>query len=387
MAKHALLGASSSDRWLNCPPSARLEAQVEEKASEYAREGTFAHTLAELKLAHYLGTLTTPKYNTKLKKLKQEEHYSEELESDTQIYIDFAVEKINEARAKTPDAAVLLETKLDYSPWVPEGFGTGDLVLITDGVLEIVDLKFGRGIQVSAEDNSQMQLYALGAINQFGFLYDINTVKMTIHQPRLDHISTAEMTVDDLMYWATNTVMGGAELAWKGEGEFRCGPWCQFCKIKATCRKRAETNLQLAKYDFKDPPQLTDDEIAEVMFAADELQRWVSDVQAYALDQAINHGKEWPGFKLVEGRSYRRYSDEAEAAKALAAAGFEEEKIYTRSLLGITAMEKLVGKKQFNEILGACIVKPPGKPKLAPESDKRPAIKSTAEIDFSKEEM
>ena len=384
MAKHALLGASSSDRWLNCPPSARLEAQVEEKASEYAREGTFAHTLAELKLAHYLGTLTTPKYNTKLKKLKQDEHYSEELESDTQIYVDFAIEKINEARAKTPDAAVLLEAKLDYSPWVPEGFGTGDLVLITDGVLEIVDLKFGRGIQVSAEDNSQMQLYALGAINQFGFLYDINTVKMTIHQPRLDHISTAEMTVDDLMYWATNTVMGGAELAWKGEGEFNAGEHCRFCRVRATCRARAEENTKLACYDFREPPLLSDEEIVEVLDAADEYMRWISDVQAYALDRAVNHGKQWPGYKLVEGRSVRKYVDETKVAEALQAAGYSEEQIYEKVLLGITKMEKAVGKKQFNELLAGLVEKPPGKPKLAPETDKRPAV-SSAEIDFKEE--
>lgn len=385
MREHAFLSASGSERWINCPPSAKLEAEIEEKASSFAKEGTFAHALAELKLAHYLGTLTTPKYNTKLKMLKQDEFYSKELENDVQPYVDFAVEKINEARAETPDATVLLEAKLDYSPWVPEGFGTGDLVLITDGLLEIIDLKFGRGIQVSATDNSQMRLYALGAINTFGTLYDIETVRMTIHQPRLDSISTDEISTDDLMYWATNTVMGAADKAFKGEGEFRCGEWCGFCRVKATCRARAQENLKLAKHDFKDPPLLTDDEIAEVMFAADELQSWVKDVQAYALDQAINHGKDWPGFKLIEGRSYRRYSDEAEAAQILKAAGYSEEQIYTKDLLGITAMEKLLGKKRFSEVLATVVIKPPGKPKLAPESDKRPAIKSTAEIDFKEE--
>ncbi|NMB34830.1 MAG: DUF2800 domain-containing protein, partial [Firmicutes bacterium] len=196
---------------------------------------------------------------------------------------------------------------------------------------------------------------------------------------------TDEISTDDLMYWATNTVMGAADKAFKGEGEFRCGEWCRFCRIKAACRARAQENLKLAKHDFKDPPLLTDDEIAEVMFAADELQSWVKDVQAYALDQAVNHGKDWPGFKLIEGRSYRRYSDEAEAAQILKAAGYSEEQIYSKNLLGITAMEKLLGKKRFNEILETVVIKPPGKPKLAPESDKRPAIKSTAEIDFKEE--
>ena len=385
MRAHALLSASGSERWLNCPPSARLEDEVKEDASEYAKEGTFAHALAELKLAHNLDSITKSKYNTKLKKLKQDKFYSKELEDYVDIYVDFAIEKINEAKARTKDAVMLLEAKLDYSPWVPEGFGTGDLVLITDEVLEIVDFKFGRGIEVSATDNSQMRLYALGAINTFGMLYDIETVRMTIHQPRLDNISTDEISTDDLMYWATNTVMGAADKAFKGEGEFRCGEWCRFCRIKATCRARAQENLKLAKHDFKDPPLLTDDEIAEVMFAADELQSWVKDVQAYALDQAVNHGKDWPGFKLIEGRSYRRYSDEAEAAQILKAAGYSEEQIYSKNLLGITAMEKLLGKKRFNEILETVVIKPPGKPKLAPESDKRPAIKSTAEIDFKEE--
>ena len=385
MRAHALLSASGSERWLNCPPSARLEDEVKEDASEYAKEGTFAHALAELKLAHNLDSITKSKYNTKLKKLKQDKFYSKELEDYVDIYVDFAIEKINEAKARTKDAVMLLEAKLDYSPWVPEGFGTGDLVLITDEVLEIVDFKFGRGNEVSATDNSQMRLYALGAINTFGMLYDIETVRMTIHQPRLDNISTDEISTDDLMYWATNTVMGAADKAFKGEGEFRCGEWCRFCRIKATCRARAQENLKLAKHDFKDPPLLTDDEIAEVMFAADELQSWVKDVQAYALDQAVNHGKDWPGFKLIEGRSYRRYSDEAEAAQILKAAGYSEEQIYSKNLLGITAMEKLLGKKRFNEILETVVIKPPGKPKLAPESDKRPAIKSTAEIDFKEE--
>lgn len=385
MAKHALLSASSSQRWINCPPSARLEAEVKEKASEFAMEGTFAHALAELKLAHYLDHITKSKYNTELKKLKGDDFYSRGLEDDVQIYVDFAIEKINEAKSRTKDAVVLLEARLDYSPWVQEGFGTGDLVLITDGVLEIVDLKFGKGVQVSATDNSQMRLYALGAINGFGYLYDIDTVKMTIHQPRLDHISTDEVTVDELEYWATNSVMGAAEKAFKGEGEFRAGDHCRFCKIKAKCRARADVNMELAKLDFKDPPTLTDEEIAKILFATDELQRWVSDVAAYALDQAVNQGKEWPGYKLVEGRSYRKYVDEAKVAKALKAAGYSEEKIYTKNLLGITAMEKAVGKKKFSELLVGLVDKPPGKPKLAPESDKRPAIRSTAEIDFRDE--
>ncbi len=346
---------------------------------------SFAHALAEHKLAHYLGSIPLLEYKSKLKQLKQDKFYSQELEDDAQIYVNYAIEKINEAKARTKDAVVLLEAKLDYSPWVPEGFGTGDLVLVTDDVLEVVDLKFGRGVQVSAEGNSQMRLYALGAINQFSVLYNIDTVKMTIHQPRLDNINTAEMPTEELLHWGEHTAKPIADLAFKGKGEFKPGEHCRFCKVRFTCRARADEHMKLAQHDFKKPPLLTDEEIVEVLAISDALQNWVSDVQAYALDQAVNHNTEWPGYKLIEGRSYRRYEDEAQAAEVLAAAGFDEEQIFSRKLLGITAMERLVGKEQFNELLGPYIKKPLGKPKLVSVDDKRPAIKNTAEIDFKEE--
>lgn len=322
------------------------------------------------------------KFNKRLKELKQDPLYNKDLNDYVQVYVDFAIEKINQVRARTPDALVLLETKLDYSPWVPGGFGTGDLVLVGDGVLEVVDFKFGQGVAVSAVDNPQMRLYALGAVNEFGCLYDINTVRMTICQPRLDSISTDQMTLDDLLYWANNTVMGAAEKAWKGEGDFVAGEHCRFCRIRYTCRARADENMKLACYDFKAPLLLTDEEITEILSSIDELQKWAKDIQAYAQDQALNQGKEWPGFKLVEGKSSRKYADEGKVVEALTTAGFEEEKIYSKSLLTITAMEKAIGKKKFKEILGGLITKPPGKPKLVPVSDKRPEINSTAEIDF-----
>ena len=385
MTKHALLSASGSDRWFKCPPSALLEAEIEEKSSEYAREGTFAHALAELKLARYLKNITELEYRGKAKGLKQDKFYSQELEDDVQIYVDFAIEKINEAQARTKDAVVLLEAKLDYSPWVREGFGTGDLVLVTDDVLEVVDLKFGRGVQVSAVDNSQMRLYALGAMNLFSVLYNINTVKMTIHQPRLDNISTAEMPVTELLHWGEHTAKPLAELAFRGEGEFRPGEHCRFCKVRFTCRARAEEHLKLAEHDFKKPPLLNEGEIIEILAISDALQSWVSDVQAFVLDQAVNHNKDRPGYKLIEGRSYRRYENEAQAAEVLMAAGFGADKIYAKKLLGITAMERLVGKEQFNELLGPYIKRPPGKPKLVSVDDKRPEIKSTAEIDFKED--
>ena len=385
MAEHALLSASGSSRWLHCTNSARLEEAVEEETNEYAREGSFAHSLAETYLAHHLGLIKRGEYNKRLKKLKQDPFYSQELDNYVQAYVDIAVEKINEAKARTPDAVVLLEMKLDYSPWVPGGFGTGDLVLVSDDVLEVVDLKFGMGIPVSAVDNSQMRLYALGALNTYGCLYEINTVKMTIVQPRLDSISTDEMSVDDLLYWANNTVKVAAEKAWKGEGEFVPGEHCRFCRVRATCRARAQENMKVACYEFQKPPLLTDEEIVEVLNAADEYMKWIADVQGYALDQAANHGKTWPGYKLIEGRSNRKYTDEAKVAEALRAAGYSEEQIYDKVLLGITKLEKTVGKKQFNELLAGLVEKPPGKVKLAPEADERPAVKSTAQIDFKEE--
>lgn len=385
MAEHALLSASGAGRWLSCPPSARLEEAVEEESSEYAREGSFAHSLAETYLAYHLGLIQKSEFNKRLKSLKQDPFYTQELDDYVKIYVDFAIEKINEARSRTKDAVVLLEMKLDYSEWVPEGFGTGDLVLVTDDVLEVMDFKFGQGIPVSAVDNPQMRLYALGALNQFGCLYEINTVRVTIVQPRLDSISTDEMTIDDLVHWANGTVKETAEKAFKGEGDFNPGEHCRFCRVRSTCRARAEMNMKLACYDFKQPPLLTDDEIVEVLDAADEYLSWISDIQAYALDQAVNSGKQWPGYKLVEGRSYRKYVDEAKVAKTLMAAGYSEDVIYEKVLLGITKMEKAVGKKQFNELLAGLVEKPPGKVKLAPDADKRPAIKSTAEIDFKEE--
>lgn len=385
MAKHALLSASGAQRWLSCPPSARLEEAVEEQSSEYAREGSFAHELAELYLAQELGLIKKSEFNKRLKELRQNPFYSEELDTYVKIYLDFAIEKINEARARTRDAVVLLEMKLDYSTWVPEGFGTGDLVLVTDDVLEVIDFKFGRGIQIGAEDNPQMRLYALGALSQFGCLYEVDTVRMTIVQPRLDSISTDEMAVEELVDWGEKMVKPIADLAFKGEGEFKAGGHCRFCRVRATCRARAEMNMKLACYDFKEPPLLTDEEIVEVLDAADEYMKWISDLQGYALDQAVNNGKKWPGYKLVEGRSYRRYKDQGKVAEALIAAGYKEDEIYEKVLLGITKMERAVGRKEFNELLAGLIEKPPGKAKLAPESDKRPAVKSTAEIDFKEE--
>jgi hypothetical protein len=373
MGEHALLSASSSHRWIQCPPSARLEENFENKDNIFAAEGTDAHALAEYKLKKYLG----------IKSQKPKSEFDErELKYYTDIYFDYACELIAEAKVRSKDPIILVEQKLDFSNYVKDAFGTGDLVIVADGILDVVDLKYGKGVEVSAVKNPQMMLYAIGALNLFDSLYDIEKVRMIICQPRLDNISTFEITVDDLIKWAEDVVKPKADLAIKGEGEFCAGEHCRFCRAKFNCRARAEENMKMAQYDFRKGPLLTDDEITEILSGIDELQKWTNDIQAYALDKAVNENKKWDGFKLVEGRSSRKYSNEQAVARTLIDAGFEEEDIYSKNLLGITAMEKAIGKKKFKELLNNLVYKPQGKLTLVVESDKRPEIKNTAELDF-----
>lgn len=386
MRKHAILSASSAARWLACPPSARLEQEFESNTSIYAEEGRFAHHLAELYLRHYLGVITKEQLNARIEELKKNEFYSQEMEDHVQTYVDIAAEKINAARAKSKDAIVFLEQRLDFSYWVPEGFGTGDLTLITNDLVEVVDFKYGKGVPVSAERNAQMRLYGLGAYQLFNMLYDIRTVRMTIVQPRLDNISTEWLPIDELLTWGNEVVKPIAQLAYEGKGEFSAGDHCQFCQARYTCRARAEANLELAKYEFQDPPLLEQEEIADVLGRATELRSWVADVLDYALVQARDHGVHWPGWKLVEGRSNRKYVDDDAVADVLKRAGYKHADIFEEVLKGVTKMEKLLGKKKFTELLtdAGLVIKPPGKPTLVPESDKRPEIDplASAKKDF-----
>lgn len=376
MGQHAILSASASKRWMNCTPSALLEKQFADEESIYAAEGTAAHALAEHKLKRFL---------KKRSERPVSDYDCDEMEECTDDYVSFAMEQIEKAKLSCSDPVVMIEQRLDFSRWVPEGFGTGDLVIVADDTLYIVDLKYGKGIAVSAEWNPQMLLYSLGALELFDSLYDIEKVNMTIHQPRLENVSTFEITVHDLMDWAEQELMPKAEMAAKGEGEFAVGDWCRFCKAKNTCRARAEEYLRLAQMEFKPPELLSEEEIAEVLKVADELAKWSADVYAYAQDEAITHGRVWNGFKLVEGRSNRKYVNEEEVADAAKAAGYED--IYKKSLIGITEMEKLMGKKDFQKILGSLVYKPQGKITLVPESDKRPPIQTeTAEADFKEDE-
>ena len=369
---HAILSASSSHRWLNCNPSARLEQEFEDQETEAAAEGTAAHALCEHKLRKAL----------KLRSKKPVSQYDcDEMDDYTDGYVQFVLEQLAQAKLTCPDPQVLIEQRLDFSCYVPDGFGTGDCLIVADKLLHIIDFKYGLGVLVDAEENPQMMLYALGALQLFDALYDIDTISMSIFQPRRENVSTWTITVAELEEWAEQTLRPKAELAFKGEGVFNPGPWCTFCKAAVKCRARAEEKLALARYEFAKPPLLTDEEIEDILSRLDDLTKWANEIAAYAQDAAIHHGKQWNGFKLVEGRSIRKYSDESAVVAAATAAGYRD--IFKKSLIPITEMEKLMGKKTFTEVLGGLVIKPQGKPTLVPASDKRPAIHTGANLDFT----
>ena len=373
MAKHAVLSASSSERWINCPPSARLCEAYEDKGSDYAAEGTDAHTLCEYRLKQALGIPAEDP-------IENLSWYNEEMEECAAGYAAYVVELLETAKQTCSDPVVMIEQRVDFSRWVQEGFGTADCILIADGVLNIVDYKHGKGVEVSAEGNTQLSLYSLGALEIFDGIYDIDRVCVHIFQPRKSNVVSSMMDKTDLYQWADTELTEKAQLAYEGQGSFSCGEWCRFCKAKAECRERAEANLALARYEFQSPALLDDEEIADILGKVDALTAWASDVKEYALQQAVS-GKEWTGWKLVEGRSNRKYTSEAAVATTVEGAGFDP---YERKVLGVTAMQKMLGKTRFEELLAPYIEKPQGKPTLVPESDKRPAM-NTAKNDFMEE--
>ena len=376
MANHAILSASASYRWLNCPPSVRLTERIPDNGSIYAAEGSEAHALCEYKLRKLLGMEVQNPLDTPVGL----QYYDNTMEDAATGYAAFVLELLEEIRKSCPDPIVMVEQRLDFSRWVKDGFGTGDAVIVADGTLHVIDFKYGTGVPVSAEGNSQMRLYALGAVDMFGELYDIDTVVMTIYQPRLTSISTDTISKTDLLDWAENTLRPLADLAYKGEGDLNAGSWCRFCKLRSTCRKRAEANLAMAQHDFKLPPTLSDEEIAVILDKLDDLISWAGDVKEYALNATL-HGKHFEGWKLVEGRSNRRYTDEAAVVQIVSDTGRDP---YEHKLLGITAMEKLLGKKQFATLLSNLVERPQGKPVLVPASDKRPEM-TNAKNDFAYE--
>ena len=403
MAKHALLSASSSKQWLNCPPSARLQEQFPNETSEYAEEGTWAHELCEYKVRKYLKERA---------KRPQSEFLTEEIDEITDYYLEFIVEAVEELKKNGSNPLVLVEEKLDYSHVVPSGFGTGDCVIIADGVLNVVDFKTGRGVFVNSDHNSQMMLYALGALHAFAYLYDIHTVKMTIVQPRLNNISTFTMSTDELNAWAEE-IRPIAKMAYEGKGEQKCGDWCKFCRAKAVCKARADEALALAREDFLDlddgvlsdvnaeetdatgiydpdttapvfktPALISQQEIEAILPTLNRISDWIDAVFAYVSSEAINHGVSWKGYKVVEGRSKRQFSDTEKVVEEAAKAGYTD--VYKQTLITLTEFEKMMGKKKFAEVLGKYVVKPPGKLSLAPEDDPRPAVdfNNTADDEF-----
>ena len=387
MGAHALLSASSAHRWMDCTPSARLEETFDNTTSVFSEEGTFMHELGELKLRKYIGKIKGTAYKKKLKALHTNEFFNSEIEEAIDVYVSFATELIEETKKSCKDPIILLEQRLDFSKYVKSGFGTGDLVIVADRILNVVDLKGGKGIAVPAEANPQMQLYALGALELFNCLYDIKTVRMTICQPRLENISTYEISVEELLEWAENILKPEAQLAWNGEGEFCPSEYtCKFCRAKATCKARAEKNLEIAKLEFKQASLLSKEEILEVLAKADEIAAWCKEIWSWAEGRAIE-GEEFEGFKVVEGRSNRTYGDEKAVIEKLTESGYSEDVIFTKNLKGITALEKTLGKKIFSQVLDGFITKPQGKPNLVPISDKRKSIKinNTAEADFKEE--
>lgn len=376
---HARLNASSSHRWMMCPPSVRLSEQFADKPSSYAEEGTFLHELCELKLHRYLGDMAPDVIEAQYAEHRDSEFYTQEAETVTDEYIAFCVETIEAVKSSCPDPLIMVEHRLDYSEYVPEGYGTGDLVIVADGVIEVIDFKGGRGVRVDAHRNSQLMLYGLGALLEFDPLYDVHKVRVTIVQPRLSNTSTYEIAADELVCWAEKEVRPRALLAYEGKGEFRAGDWCRFCKARYTCRKRSEYHMQLAERDFRQPDLLSDEEITDILPIADSLNNWVQDLLAYATQQAVE-GKSWPGYKLVAGRSNRKYTSEAEVIKTATEAGYTD--IYKTTLLGVGDLEKRLGRKKFNEVLGMYVIKPVGAPTLVPDSDPRKPYSSAAE-DFT----
>jgi hypothetical protein len=387
--KHALLSASGASRWLHCTPSARLEEKFEESSpstsSVYADEGTLAHEFGDLNLRKAAGRITDSVFEKEIKELRKHPLYSSEMEGEVDKYVTYVLEAFAEAKQKTPDAVLMIEERLDFSHLVEQGFGTGDAGVIADGVLEIIDLKYGKGIRVNAEENPQLMLYGSGALRSFELMYDIHTIKMTIVQPRLDHISSWEIPVEDLIKWGDKTVKPAAAKAYEGQGIQKAGDHCKWCKVKAMCATLAAKNIALARHEFKDPHLLTDKQLIEVFSQIPMLQDWANAVGDYLLAEALK-GKQWPGYKVVEGRSQRKWIDETQVVTTLLDLKYTEDKFMISKLAGIPAIEKLVGKKEFPVVLGEHVVLPPGKPTLVPASDKRPAMGiEQARLDFKDE--
>lgn len=380
MAKHALLSASGAHRWLKCTPSAQLELQFPQSTSEYAEEGTAAHELCELTARYWLGEISEAEYENQRDELAKGKYYNAEMQECANNYAKFVAEKTAAARETCEDAFTALEVRVDFSKYVKDGFGTGDCIIVSDNVLEIIDFKYGKGVRVEAAGNPQMKLYALGAYLEYNTLFDIDSVRMTIFQPRLSGVqSSDEITVKELLEWAEKYVKPRAKLAYKGEGEFAPSEEvCKFCRAKAQCKARSDKNLKL----FDEAPDvllLTPEDAGKILEQAGDIQSWLADLESL-VSFTLLAGQPVEGWKMVEGRSNRRFADELKVVDAMKAAGYDESLLYERKLITLTQMEKDFGKKAIAETLGELIVKPQGKPTLAPAKDKRPEFRPEEQL-------
>lgn len=384
---HALLSASGAGRWLNCTPSARLEDEYgERRDSVYAREGTLAHELSELYIKRdTLHTVSEQEFSRVLDRIMADEQFSEEMLETVPAYTDYCAAQLAEAKTANPFAVMEIEQKLDLTDFIPESFGTADCVIINDNSMEVIDLKYGKGVPVYAEWNKQLMLYGLGALQKYDTMYDISEVQLTIVQPRINNISSWRISVEELRQWGEKELMPKARLAFAGKGELNAGDWCRFCAVRNQCRKLYEQQLEIAKYEFAKPALLNDNEIADVILRASNFIEWVNSITEYAQAKAVSENKQWPGLKLVEGISRRKWIDEEKASNTIIARCPElsENEIFAMKLKPITSIEKSVGKKRFAELLSDIVVKPQGKPTLVPLDDKRPAMGyGQAQMDF-----
>lgn len=384
MSDHAFLPPSSASRWLACTKSARLEETFEKKANtSFADEGTLAHELAVPIIQSKLFPDCKKEYEWKLAIIEKSEYYNATMHEYVDEYADFVIEHFNEARVHTPDAELYLERRLNLSRFIPECYGTGDSGIVADTLLTVIDLKYGKGVYVDANENKQMMVYALGWLDEFKHLYNIKKVKMIIYQPRMYNISEFEMFVDDLYTWAEKELIPKANLAYEGKGTFVAGEHCKFCRAKVACKAFADFNLQITASDFADPVLLTDEEIVDIITRADTFKNWIEAVEKWALDEALVN-KKWPGMKLVEGKSNRIFPEPGVVADHLLKT-YSKDQIFNTKLKGIGDLEKLMGKKLFLKELNSYLVKPKGAPALVSAQDPRPEYSGTdsAIKDFS----
>lgn len=386
---HAVLSASSANRWMNCTPSARMSEGMPSSTSVHAEKGTLAHEISENELRYRLGIINRKKRNLNLLNLKRkrfegEPLYDVEMDYPIEDYVNFVMEQVAEARAASEDAMLLIEEKFDLTEFIPDGFGTGDFTAVSDGVLYITDLKFGKGVRVSAVDNAQLKIYGLGGLDAFGMLYDIHTVRLTIVQPRLDAISTWDIDAEELLEWGETELTDLAEVAFAGKGEPVTGSWCKFCKAKTVCEAQKTEALMMAEQDFKKPANSEQDqELVDVYMQAANLRDYLDTVEQHIMETALK-GKKWPGLKLVEGRGRRTITDQAAAMKALKADGvsknlYEETKTSTK-LYSLGNLKKHIGKDRLERVLGPYITKSAGKPTIVEDSDDRPELNRASDF-------